>query len=754
MRNFWVYDWEVYYNFACVTFIHTSTPKAYVEAYIKVDIKYLEVRNKLAKFKELNANNIDDYILDENSEYYVLDKEYRNLAAGKTRLISLMTSKQFILYRDPTDETRNINQLSELIMFFENHKVLMGFNSVRYDSLITDYIICHGRSFDRTTGYNSNNIHITECLKEISTEVISVSNSDMYGFQYAWLPKRYYRLFEDYDIQKILYLDKTYTGLKSVAINLKWHRIQELPIHFDNIVQFEDVWTIFDYNINDVLITLWLVWNQEEEIELREQISERYNINVLNDSRSSIGKRLMSKYYEEESGVAYKDFKEGRTHRGRMRLSTIISDKIKFKTKHFKDFLTELKNDIVSPGEDWSKLFRYNGTTYTIAKGGIHSIDDSRIYNSIKDGFIYRDADVTSYYPSILIIFLIAPAHLAKHIFLKLVKFFKDDRVRAKKGGFKLEAEALKIVINRIYGALKDINDYLFDPKATYETTFNGQLSLLMLVEDLEVESNGNIHIISANTDGLVARFKPEYEALYNAICKRWEETTGFELEYTDYERYVRNNVNNYIAVKKGFSDSISKLDKTSDDYVSKLKELEKKYVKGKGDFISETPFDRGFVHPIVSIALREYALYDTDYRDVVHNHWKQNKFNIYDYCMSQKVDKKFDVYYARVEDGIIKKTPLQQYNRFYITSKGGGTITKEVMKMDKLSIGSIVAKQQLAIFNDYEERDDYNINYGYYINIVEKFLYFRNKNPKGNHKLEGLHIRDNNLFSELEDEK
>ena len=34
------YDWEVYRNFLCVVFIPNSTPKQYLDAYIKIDIEY------------------------------------------------------------------------------------------------------------------------------------------------------------------------------------------------------------------------------------------------------------------------------------------------------------------------------------------------------------------------------------------------------------------------------------------------------------------------------------------------------------------------------------------------------------------------------------------------------------------------------------------------------------------------------------------------------------------------------------------
>lgn len=764
MRAFWVYDWEVYKNFACCTFIHTTTPKAYIDAYIKIDIDYLQAKH----------NNLDV------TQYIEV----------KAKLLTAMNAKTFFIFYNQEDTSKNICQLAELIMFFRNHKVLIGYNSYNYDSIITDYILCQGHKFNNQTGKNLNNIHILQELKKVSDNVIRASKEERYQMKFDWMPRNYKRMFEDYDIQKILYLDKTFVGLKSVAINLRWHRIQELPIHFDSIIEVKDVHTIYDYNINDVLITLELVTNQQEEIELREQISERYDINILNESRSSIGKRLMTKYYCEEAECEYKDFKDLRTIRGRMKLSEIIDKRIHFKTSKFKELLAELKSKVISSGDDFAKVFDFNGTYYTIGKGGIHSIDDSRIYDMFKDNTIIRDCDVTSYYPAILELFNISPAHLSKDIFLKLISFFKNDRVRAKKAGAKLEAESLKIVINRIYGALSDYYDYLFDPKATYETTLNGQLSLLMLIESLEVESDGRIHVISANTDGLVSTFKKEDGTLYQRICKDWEKETKFELEYTDYEKYIRSNVNNYIAIKKGFRDSLdtNRIDKYVVGDIEKYVDNEstngtdKYFAKGKGNYIFETPFNKGFTHPIVAKALYNYLVFNEDYKDTIFNHWKTDKFAIYDYCMSQKVAKTYNVKYKSVIDGEIVETDVQQYNRFYITTKEGGTIvkedtyTKKVAKIDTTiplskrgssspqanltrmknamtktvnRSQSLVAGKNIALFNDYVYKEDYNIDYAFYIHKVEAFLYYRKKSSKGNHRNEGIEVRNIDLFNQ-----
>ena len=717
MRSFWVYDWEVYKNFACVTFIHTTTPQAIIDAYVKVDIKYLEVSNKLKT--------------EDDVELYAM---YSKLKEAKKILLKEMISKQFSIYYDPKTGG-GYSQLGELLMFFRNHKVLIGYNSINYDSKITDFIVTQGHKYDAVTGRNLNNIHILQELKKVSDTVVSMNKETMFQFKFDWLPKYYKRTYEDYDIQKILYLDKTFVGLKSVAINLRWHRIQELPIHFDNIIGEDQIYTILDYNVNDVLITHKLVMSQDEEITLREQISEQYDLNVLNDSRSSIGKALMTKYYSDETGLDYKDFKDLRTIRGKIKLSSVISDKIVFKTKKFNDLLESLKDKVVSAGDDFGVQFECNGTYYSLGKGGIHSIDDSRIFDGDKDKCIYRDADVVSYYPSIIELFKVSPKHIIKTAFIKLVSFFKNDRVAAKKEGRKLAAEALKIVINRIYGALSDIMDYLFDSKATYTVTLNGQLSLLMLIEELE---ENDIHVISANTDGIVSKIQYDQEELYNTICKEWEQTTEFELEYTDYERYARSNVNNYVAIKKGFS----KTDKTPEDVA--------KYVKGKGSYIYETPFNKGFVHPIVSKALFDYLVFNKDYKDTIKEHVNNSPFNIYDYCLSQKVDKKFDVYHTYVDsNGIIQKDALQQYNRFYITTRGGGSITKEDVHNGKARVTNLMAGKKCAVFNDYVWQADYAIDFSFYIRKVEDYLYYRKKKSKGDHKLEGILVRSINLFDQ-----
>lgn len=114
-------------------------------------------------------------------------------------------------------------------------------------------------------------------------------------------------------------------------------------------------------------------------------------------------------------------------------------------------------------------------------------------------------------YPSIIAAHKVAPAHLDTNAFCNLIGWLKNKRVEVKHSdkdtvdGIDRDTLALvlKIVINSVYGKLGFENGNLYDRLAVLKTTINGQLMMLMLVEELELH---NIHVLSANTDGIVIK--------------------------------------------------------------------------------------------------------------------------------------------------------------------------------------------------------------------------------------------------------
>lgn len=326
-----------------------------------------------------------------------------------------------------------------------------------------------------------------------------------------------------------------------------------------------------------------------------------------------------------------------------------------------------------------------------------------------------------------------------------MVEHVTRSRLAAKKTN-KTKADGLKIAINRMYGALSDPNDFVYDPEGTYTVTFNGQLRLLMLIEDLELHG---VHCISANTDGIVCKFKPELEEVYQDCCDRWQKATSLGLEFTNYERYLRNDVNNYIAVKEGFKESIDEFKRNNkviyhEKELKSIEEIEDVFVKRKGIFIPKVMFNKGFVHPVVPQALNAYLLYDVPIKTYIENHIKSDDTAIYDYCMAQKVDKSFTCEFHTIVNKNKHIEVLQQYNRFYVTDRSRGGV---IMKRKDNKLSNLLANHSVNIFNTYVhlEPNEYGINYGYYIAQCDLIL---SGNIKKKGKPKGIIGNSNNLFT------
>ena len=130
----------------------------------------------------------------------------------------------------------------------------------------------------------------------------------------------------------------------------------------------------------------------------------------------------------------------------------------------------------------------------------------------------------------------VAPKHMIKSAFRNLIQWMKDTRVEVKHSneavidGIPRDVFALvlKIVINSIYGKFGFEQGPLYDRLATLQVTVNGQLMLLMLCEELELN---NIQIISANTDGLMVKVYEDKKDDFDRIINWWQTTTGMSMD-------------------------------------------------------------------------------------------------------------------------------------------------------------------------------------------------------------------------------
>lgn len=199
------------------------------------------------------------------------------------------------------------------------------------------------------------------------------------------------------------------------------------------------------------------------------------------------------------------------------------------------------------------------GVPHVFGWGGVHGAIDK--YHG--EGY-YLNMDVASLYPSLMIQYDLGSRNMKdpkkyEEIYHQRLKW------KAEKNPLQLP---LKLVLNGTYGAMKDKNNQLFDPRQANRVCVYGQLLLLDLIEKLEP----HCQIIQSNTDGVLVKLpdgSDETFYLIDDLCHEWEERTGLVLEFEEFRRVFQKDVNNYIVV-----DHEGKY-KSKGAYVKKLNNLD-----------------------------------------------------------------------------------------------------------------------------------------------------------------------------------
>lgn len=623
---------------------------------------------------------------------------------------------------------------------------LYGFNNYGYDDLIIKAYLMYFNKYDNTA-------KLIEKLKELSNKIIDLQNDKdaFFADREIELIRKYRLPYATVDVQQIYGLHsagvnvdketgeriKFGKGLKQTSINLKWHQLLDFTLPPIDQEEFDIYWSKFKrysnftlkqmnslitndfdryvlpkyvdkmlhYNRNDVFLVCEMVRQKPDEVKLRYSITNAFKVNVLCSARASIADKLTTKFYSDMSGLHKDAFYKLRTQRTKLSFNKIIFPHIKFKTKELQDLLEDMKSvSIYHTNKDsFSRTIKFYGTTYTLATGGIHSVDPPGILKS-NDEYVYLHHDYTSYYPNIMRSYKVCPKHLNVGAFMRMLSYLIDTRVKCKhtkdSEGYvvpgvpnKTAAEALKIVINSIYGKLGSELFFLYDRFAQMQVTINGQLMTMTLVEELEL--NG-IHVVSANTDGIVIKLPRNKFDLYKEITDRWNEFNKMGADYEEYDELVTRDINNYFAIQTNGSIEF----KGSLDPKQYIKDLKK-----------------GYDMPIVAEAVFEYFVHNTPVMDTLKNHT-----NILDFCKTQNVGRQFDVIYGKVIDNVPTEIKSQRHVRFYVSNTGVRIQKKHTVtgKTSNLASGLPVTLLNNLDDKPIEERD---INYAYYYEEAYKII-------------------------------
>ena len=591
------------------------------------------------------------------------------------------------LYKFEISERKN--QIRELVQFFTNPKYLLcGYNNKHYDDVVINYIIDYIDIMLCKSIYD-----VTLSLFNLSQTIINLEDGNISKIK-RW---KYANYFESMDLLTMMFSSKLRVGLKSMQITMQYQNVQEYSGDFGSFLPKDKIDEMISYNINDVKSTYslfnYLVKNGD--IDLRLFIEQEYGFNALSMDSVKFGETLIAKKVCEELHINKRQLEQMRSPMDNIPLKDVILPFIRYKNPKFQEALEDMKKQVVSsknkkPGEkNYENKFVVSGVRYSIGVGGIHSLNEPRIYVPKEDEYLGH-LDVASMYPSFIVRYGWFPRHLGKAGLAVYTQIY-HERIQAKHSGQKQKNLALKLTLNSVTGKMQQETSWMYDPYSVFKIRINGQLILLMLADLLLQHS---CEIVQVNTDGVMFIAKKAYkDAIMESVAKL-EQLTKLSFEADSYEAFYQFAVNDYFGVVDGFSQSRNP-----------------KLIEKKGMFITEPVLGKGLAPTIIPEAVINYFVYNIPVEDTIRNCDDIRKL-----LMSQRVDKKFKVEY---DDKYI-----QRINRWYASTNGCYLYTVDESKTP-VKYSNLLKKSGVTILNYIDDISTKNrkINYPYYISEARKII-------------------------------
>lgn len=436
-------------------------------------------------------------------------------------IIDLNAKKEYVIIDDP----------EKLRKIYEQNKseIWVGYNSRNYDQYILKGILC---------GFNP---------KKVNDSIIV---EDQPGYRFS-------SLFRNIPLNNYDVMPNPPISLKALEAFMG-HNIKEtsVPFNIDRPLTKEELEETVKYCRHDVEETVEVFVQRIEEFESHISLIKTFKLPIS----------YISKTKAQLSAIILGAVKKQHNDEFELQLPNTL------RIEKYKEVLNWYLNPL---NRDYKKSLEIEvaGVPHVFAWGGLHGA----IPQYAGEGY-YLNIDVASYYPALMIRY----GFLSRNV-SDPAKYteIRDTRLKLKAEKNPMQAP-YKIVLNGTYGAMKDKNNALFDPRQANNVCVGGQLLLLDLIERLE----GHCQLIQSNTDGLIIKlFHPDDYDKIDDICYEWEHRTGMELEFDEYVKIFQKDVNNYMIV-----DPDGKY-KSKGAYVKKLNDLD-------------------FDLPIVNRALVDYLLH------------------------------------------------------------------------------------------------------------------------------------------------
>jgi DNA polymerase elongation subunit (family B) len=615
------------------------------------------------------------------------------------------------------------NQLDAFVKYTEENKdeYWVGYNNLRFDAQVVEWILRNYEQWHHLSG-----LEICAKIAQKAQDVIHDANYDVFP-EY----REDQLSFKQIDLFKIHHYDNKNrrVSLKRLEFEMDLENIEEMPIHYTKTNMTKDeVFLSLQYCFNDVDATYEFykitigdtdhpLYKGNNQIQLRKDIEEEFNIPCLNYSDSKIGDEIIKKYYCQEKGIDIRELPRKGYFRKTIIVKNCIANYVQFETKQLQEFLKNIKKLTLGLQDDFKEHIHFYDNVYSFMKGGLHTENKPEVFEENEEYEII-DWDVASYYPAIIINNGRYPAHLGKE-FLKGYEQMFEKRLELKsqaKEDRKIKGivGALKLAVNSVYGKSSDMQSWIYDRQLTMFTTITGELSLMMLIEKYELN---NIKIISANTDGVTVKVRKDLIPKMYEINEWWSDLTQYTLERTDYKKIIFSTVNDYIAIMPNGD------------------------VKKKGDFLTDFELYKNKSARIVPIALEQYYINNIDVKETIMKHK-----NLYDFCIRKIASKDFHY------EGVDNSNKITKYNkliRYYVSVDG-----EKIYKVKNQDSQSKAAKRSQVEAGEwkcyvcnhlpYNSSVD-NVNYKYYIDRAERMI--TNILTNGKYKINIVIPNQLNLF-------
>ena len=424
--------------------------------------------------------------------------------------------------------TDNIHILRNWIGSIGECGRMVGFNNVRFDYPLVHYAFTHP---DPQSIY-------AEAQRIITTD-------DRWNHQIA----PFNRLVTQLDLFLIHHFDNKAkaTGLKALEFSMRLPNISDLPFPVGTYLTRGQIEVLREYCKHDVAATIEFYHRSKEQIRLREQLSLKHDVDMINYSDVRIGRKIFELNLMREGIQLYtRDSKNNRfeprqTQRPAIVLAECIPDCVRFESKELQDAQDVIsKTVIANTKSEFTLTVPFQGIKMEMGTGGLHASVSNTIYRA-NDEFMIYDLDVTSLYPSIAIEHDYYPEHLGS-AFVDVYRQLRTERIKYPKGT--AENAALKLALNGVYGLSNNIFSPFFDPLFTMRITIGGQLMIAMLAERLQAYAK----IIQINTDGITLWMPRTNKIAVDTVCWGWESETRLKLEYAEFDFMAIADVNSYLA--------------------------------------------------------------------------------------------------------------------------------------------------------------------------------------------------------------